>query len=554
LKSRRDLLRRARASEPLTDGEQAQLERELHAATIESAKRALSRAAKSASLEDEHFVRLQELCNAMDREPESKTDTLIGHLEKVWAEAPAENIILFTEYRDTAEALAADGAPLQKRFGERVMLLHGDVDDRNAVLGAFGQGDGKLLVTTDVASEGLNLQERCRSIIHYDLPWNPNRLEQRNGRVDRYGQKKSPRIAFLYAKDTYDGEVLQLLVKKIEKQIAALGSVGDVLGVLQPGAVESLLDNPIETLTPESERAITTRVEELVERATIPTALQKLEAAHGADATEKQPELGRFVAAAIDLCGGRASVSGGTVTMERYPSGWERDTNVSRYALPGGPSDVPLLTLQTPLARAAINAIRELRYDSRNDPRMAARTHGAIQHPILLGTFLISVRSQDGLVEERLTVLGIRRDGTPEPDCDRLLSDDRWPEPTNLPERARELFEPWWAGAHERLAHQAQVGAGDWARTIAGERQQALAQHRAALNDWYAAEKHAIMRGGDERPMLLFGDTLTSAQQRELERLDAERQRQLDDLNSHAAIEAPVCDALGVLLVLPVPR
>ena len=551
LKSRRDLLRRSRASEPLSDAEQAQLERELHAATIDSARRTLSRAAKATSLEDEHFLRLQELCDAISAKPESKVATLMKHLEEVWAEAPMENVILFTEYRDTAESLAADDGPLRERFNGRVMLLHGDVGDRSAVLAAFSQGDGKVLVTTDVASEGLNLQERCRSIVHYDLPWNPNRLEQRNGRVDRYGQKRSPRIAFLYAKDTYDGEVLQLLVKKIEKQIAALGSVGDVLGALQPRAVESLLDDVVENITAENEESITERIDQLVERASLPTALQKLESTHVSLATKKQPDLGRFVFAAIDLSGGRAKLGDGIITVERYPSGWEQDVSISRYALPGGPSDLPLLTLQTPLARAAINAIRELRYDSLSDPRAAVRTHGKVDCPVLLGSFMISVRSKDGFVEERLTVLGVREDGTSEAAPERLLSDDRWPEPPQLPERAREIFEQWWTEAHKRLLHEAQTMASDLSDEIANERQRGLTKHRSALNDWYAAEKHATLRGSDERPMFLFGDSATPAQQRELDRLEAERQRQLDDLNMHAELEAPVCEPLGVLLVLP---
>jgi len=62
----------------------------------------------------------------------------------------------------------------------------------------------RVLVATDAAGEGLNLQKHCHRIIHFELPWNPNRLEQRNGRIDRYGQQHTPVIGFLYARDTYE--------------------------------------------------------------------------------------------------------------------------------------------------------------------------------------------------------------------------------------------------------------------------------------------------------------------------------------------------------------
>ncbi len=106
-----------------------------------------------------------------------------------------ERVIIFTEYRATqkwlhdllaAEELAGDG---------RLAMIYGGMklEDREAVKAAFQAGpkaaNVRILLATDAASEGLNLQNHCWQLIHYEIPWNPNRMEQRNGRVDRHGQK-----------------------------------------------------------------------------------------------------------------------------------------------------------------------------------------------------------------------------------------------------------------------------------------------------------------------------------------------------------------------------
>lgn len=85
------------------------------------------------------------------------------------------------------------------------------------------------------------MQEHCHRVIHYELPFNPNRMLKRQGRVDCFGQTTSCEFAFLYAADTCEGEVLMRLFAKIENQVLALGSVGDVLGALQADRIEQLL-------------------------------------------------------------------------------------------------------------------------------------------------------------------------------------------------------------------------------------------------------------------------------------------------------------------------
>jgi superfamily II DNA or RNA helicase len=121
-----------------------------------------------------------------------------------------ESAIVFTEYRDTLTRLRtslADREPLQ---------LHGEmpVHERDQVLARFAS-EGGLLLATDAASEGLNLQSRCRLVVHFELPWNPMRLEQRVGRVDRLGQTQRVHEVLLVARHTAERLVLAPLVRRL---------------------------------------------------------------------------------------------------------------------------------------------------------------------------------------------------------------------------------------------------------------------------------------------------------------------------------------------------
>lgn len=167
-----------------------------------------------------------------DRDP--KIEALIAELVRVFAEDPSEKVIVFTEYRDTLDAICArlDATP---QFRGRYVLLHGGLTRRERLRrqDRFAKPETRILLATDAASEGLNLQEYCRYVIHVELPWNPNRLEQRNGRVDRYGQKRPPIIRYLYYPDSPEEDVLARLVEKIEQMTRDYVSTPDILGVIQ---------------------------------------------------------------------------------------------------------------------------------------------------------------------------------------------------------------------------------------------------------------------------------------------------------------------------------
>ena len=230
------------------DEEYAEAEREaLHAATLLFR----STTPPEAALLDE----LRAWAIAAADRGDSKVATLLGWLAAMlkpdggWSQ---ERVIIFTEYRDTQrwlqERLVAAG------FGGegRLLLLHGglDTEDRERVKHAFQSGPAdaavRILLATDAASEGIDLQNHCARLIHYEIPWNPNRMEQRNGRIDRHGQSADEVLIFHFVGAGYarprpqdafvqpgslegDLEFLFRAARKVETIREDLGKVGPVI-------------------------------------------------------------------------------------------------------------------------------------------------------------------------------------------------------------------------------------------------------------------------------------------------------------------------------------
>ena len=165
------------------------------------------------------------------------------------AGASGRKIIVFTEHLDTLHYLRRRVATL---FGgdEAIVCIHGGMhrEERLRVQEAFRNDPKALaLLATDAAGEGINLQ-RAHLMVNYDLPWNPNRLEQRFGRIHRIGQEEVCHLWNLVAADTREGDVYQTLLKKLDTAREALGGqVFDVLGRLHFGG-KSLGDLLIEAV------------------------------------------------------------------------------------------------------------------------------------------------------------------------------------------------------------------------------------------------------------------------------------------------------------------
>jgi superfamily II DNA or RNA helicase len=126
-------------------------------------------------------------------------------------------VILFTRYVDTMNYLASQ-IQADPRYSDATLLtIHGSLNERQRleVFDRFRRAPKAVLVATDAISEGINLQHAAAQVIHYELPWNPNRLEQRNGRVDRFGQRqRMVYIRTMVMDETLDATILKVLVRK----------------------------------------------------------------------------------------------------------------------------------------------------------------------------------------------------------------------------------------------------------------------------------------------------------------------------------------------------
>ena len=149
--------------------------------------------------------------------------------------SPSQKLVIFTEQRDTLNYLEQRITTLLGRK-DAVVVIHGGMgrEDRTKAQEAFKHDPVvQVLVATDAAGEGINLQ-RAHLMVNYDLPWNPNRIEQRFGRIHRIGQTEVCHLWNLIAEGTREGEVYRTLLEKLDEARKALGGqVFDVLGKLQ---------------------------------------------------------------------------------------------------------------------------------------------------------------------------------------------------------------------------------------------------------------------------------------------------------------------------------
>ena len=169
-----------------------------------------------------------------DRKWDELSRLLQNNSEMFDADGHRRKLVIFTEHRDTLNYLAERIRRLLGR-PEAVVIIHGGIgrEDRRKAQEAFTHDkEVEILVATDAAGEGINLQ-RAHLMVNYDLPWNPNRLEQRFGRIHRIGQTEVCHLWNLVAKDTREGEVYLRLLEKLDEEREALGGqVFDVLGQL----------------------------------------------------------------------------------------------------------------------------------------------------------------------------------------------------------------------------------------------------------------------------------------------------------------------------------
>jgi SNF2 family DNA or RNA helicase len=201
--------------------------------------------------------------------------------------SPSQKLVIFTEHRDTLNYLRGRIATLLGRE-EAVVVIHGALgreERKKAEEGFKHDPQVRVLLATDAAGEGINLQ-RAHLMVNYDLPWNPNRLEQRFGRIHRIGQTEVCHLWNLVAEETREGDVYRRLLEKLDQARQSLGGrVFDVLGKLhfEGRALKDLLIEAIRYGEQPEVRARLTRVlDNVLDKAKLQDLLEERALAHDA--------------------------------------------------------------------------------------------------------------------------------------------------------------------------------------------------------------------------------------------------------------------------------
>jgi ERCC4-related helicase len=204
--------------------------------------------------------RLEEMIGAADQVvSETKIDTIVASIRQLLG---GESVLFFTEYKVTQALLMA---ALWREFGEdSTTFINGDNalpdvltprgthrslrEARQTAKDRFNSGEVRFLVSTEAAGEGVDLHERCSRLIHVDLPWNPMRLHQRAGRLNRIGQLGVVKVMLFQNPDTVESRIWALLNEKLERIRQSINAVTEepedlhqlVLGVAQPGMLDTV--------------------------------------------------------------------------------------------------------------------------------------------------------------------------------------------------------------------------------------------------------------------------------------------------------------------------
>lgn len=228
-------LRELQSDLPLGEAEHERISRKL-------VRSGIPREARRRSTEKRQLRAIKKKLDEAASAPDAKFDALARELSDNVLATPNAKAIVFTEYRDTLHALKAHLEAIPE-FQGRLVLLFGGLSARRrlATLNAFEGPQSRILLATDTASEGLNLQRHCHRLYHLELPWNPIRLEQRNGRIDRHGQQHTPRIGYFYHPDSPEDQMLDRLIQRIASMQDDKVSTPDILGLLSEGRVDQAI-------------------------------------------------------------------------------------------------------------------------------------------------------------------------------------------------------------------------------------------------------------------------------------------------------------------------
>lgn len=218
----------------------------LSASVRDRLKRLETNRSEEADVEREALYRLEELAQAAQKQPSAKLQRLSTELSNIGVGPRSDRrAVVFAERVVTLHHLAEELKQTLKLPDRAIRVLHGGLSDveQQSIVDEFkrGSSDVRLLITGDMASEGVNLHAQCHHLFHYDIPWSLIRIEQRNGRIDRYGQQNPPRISTLLLKPEHDrfrGD-LRVFTSLIEKEHAAHKVLHDSASLMGKGTPEA---------------------------------------------------------------------------------------------------------------------------------------------------------------------------------------------------------------------------------------------------------------------------------------------------------------------------
>ncbi len=325
--------------EDLDEDDKQKAESELGGLTI---------AESDAQLEEE-IETLRDLVSLAENIPvDSKAQQVRRYIQQLLEDHPNEKVLLFTEYRDTLDYIL--DLVKDEPWADEILVIHGDIDkeDRSRIEDEFNHGESRLLFATDAASEGIDLQHSCHIMINYELPWNPNRLEQRIGRLHRYGQDKEVKVWNFSFEDTREGEIFEMLQEKVEAIRGKLGNTADVLGMLDDINVDSLImdsirnDEPASATKAELESLIDERqqtLSEWYERSLIDTTTfdaesrQKIQEVmdQSADVYGTEADIRTFFERGIAVLGGSVEKAGDNLFRADLPESLQQLPNADQY-------------------------------------------------------------------------------------------------------------------------------------------------------------------------------------------------------------------------------
>ena len=382
----------------------------------------------------EERLRIGELLGVFPSHRETKMQKLLDGLGTLWRQDQSEKIVIFATYLGTVNMIARE---IEETFpGQGVVVLRGG--DHGAKVAAerrFRQKDGpRVLVCTAAGREGINLQF-ARILFNFDLPWNPMDMEQRIGRIHRYGQNHTAQVYNLVLSDTIEGRIFLLLDEKLTEIARAVGKVDEegnvaedlraqILGQLSERLnydrlyQEALSDPELKRTQVELEAALSNSREA---RQVVFDLFQDLDGFSlddykpFSDVSSSLDRLVRFLAAAVvDRQQKLVKVDDATYDLVASDGSRRARFTLSRDAATNQ-DDLELMGLDHPLVQEELG-----RWRSVPPEEIGVAVSGGVSDPVLLSLWMVEAVGSNG--ERRVVIqpIAVKQDGTRMPAIERL--------------------------------------------------------------------------------------------------------------------------------------